>query len=470
MNIKENAIIVGAGVAGQELAGEINKHFNNRYEIIGFLDDNKKLEGRKVGSIEVLGKISFLSKLVQKYRVSQVFIAIPSAQGSLIRDVIKSCEKERVVFKIVPRILEIIEGKVKLSKVKEIEVEDLLGRAIIKSDQRLFKKEFKDKTVLVTGAAGSIGSEICRQILGFSPKKLIALDFWESGLYNLELDLLEISNKELFECVVANIQDYKRVKGIVDKEKPDIIFHAAAYKHVPLMQKYPYEAVENNVFGTENMAKAATNGGVEKFVNISTDKAVDPSSVMGATKLLAEFISNYYNKKGKTKFCSVRFGNVLGSQGSIVPTFKKQIAKGGPVTVTSKRMTRFFMTIPEAVQLVLNASLFVKEGGEIFMLDMGEPVNIDGLARLMIRLAGLVPGVDIQIEYSGIRPGEKIAEKLITETENVQKTLNKRIFLVEGNAENLSVNNILDKLRKLVLKEDNRGIMNVLKDVAPNIK
>jgi len=269
---------------------------------------------------------------------------------------------------------------------------------------------------------------------------------------------------------VANIQDYERVKGIVDKEKPDIIFHAAAYKHVPLMQKYPYEAVENNVFGTENMAKAATNGGVEKFVNISTDKAVDPSSVMGATKLLAEFISNYYNKKGKTKFCSVRFGNVLGSQGSIVPTFKKQIAKGGPVTVTSKRMTRFFMTIPEAVQLVLNASLFVKEGGEIFMLDMGEPVNIDGLARLMIRLAGLVPGVDIQIEYSGIRPGEKIAEKLITETENVQKTLNKRIFLVEGNAENLSVNNILDKLRKLVLKEDNRGIMNVLKDVAPNIK
>jgi len=470
INKKENVLIVGAGVAGQELSEEIKRHLNNHYEVVGFLDDNKKLEGRKVGSIEVLGKISFLSKLVQKYRVSQVFIAIPSAQGSLIRDVIKSCEKERVVFKIVPRILEIIEGKVKLSKVKEIEVEDLLGRAIIKSDQRLFKKEFKDKTVLVTGAAGSIGSEICRQILGFFPKKLIALDFWESGLYNLELDLLEISNKELFECVVANIQDYERVKGIVDKEKPDIIFHAAAYKHVPLMQKYPYEAVENNVFGTENMAKAATNGGVEKFVNISTDKAVDPSSVMGATKLLAEFISNYYNKKGKTKFCSVRFGNVLGSQGSIVPTFKKQIAKGGPVTVTSKRMTRFFMTIPEAVQLVLNASLFVKEGGEIFMLDMGEPVNIDGLARLMIRLAGLVPGVDIQIEYSGIRPGEKIAEKLITETENVQKTLNKRIFLVEGNAENLSVNNILDKLRKLVLKEDNRGIMNVLKDVAPNIK
>lgn len=470
ISIKEKIVIVGAGVAGRELIREIKKHFDNRYEIVGFLDDDKKLFNKKIEGVSVLGKIGLLSGVIQRFNISQVFIAIPSAKGSLIRDVIKSCDKEKVVFKIVPRLLEIIEGQVKFSRVREIHVEDLLGRAIVQSEQALFKKEFKNKVILVTGAAGSIGSEICRQILEFGPKKLIALDIWESGLYDLELDLSDIVDKKVFECVVANIQEGGRINEIIVKEKPDIIFHAAAYKHVPLMQKFPIEAVKNNVFGTENIVKAATLTGVRKFINISTDKAVDPTSVMGATKLLTELLISNHNGNGRTKFCSVRFGNVLGSQGSVVPTFKRQIAKGGPVTVTNKNMTRFFMTIPEAVQLVLNASLFIKNGGEVFMLDMGEPVNIDNLARLMIKLAGFTPNVDIQIKYSGIREGEKITEELTRKEEKTLKTSSRHIFLVKKIKHDLNISDLLGKLKELVLKRDNSEVISILRKVAPNLK
>lgn len=469
MNRKENIIIIGAGVAGQELSEEIKKHFNNRYEIVGFLDDNEELESKKINGIKILGKINTLSKLIQKFKIVEVFIAIPSAQGSLIRNVIKSCEKERVVFKIIPRLLEIVEGKVKLSKVREIEVTDLLGRAIVQSEQSLFKKQFKNKTILVTGAAGSIGSEICRQILSFKPKKLIALDFWESGLYDLGVELLDFDTKRSFECIIANIQDSKRVKEILSATKPEIIFHAAAYKHVPLMQKFPEEAVKNNILGTKNLVVAALKTGVKKFVNISTDKAVEPSSVMGATKLLSEKIVTFYNTKGETKFCSVRFGNVLGSQGSVVPTFKKQISKGGPVTVTDKRMTRYFMTIPEAVQLVLNASLLVSNGGEVFMLDMGEPIKIDDLAKLMIRLSGLTPGVDINIKYSGMRSGEKLKEKLTNNDEDSIKTSNKRIFLIIGKKDKVDIIKIVNNLTNSLRNKDRKGTIRILRLVAPGL-
>lgn len=467
MNKKENIIIVGAGVAGQELSEEIQKHFSDRYKIAGFLDDKGDLNSKKVNDIKIIGRINKLSGLIKKLKISEVFIAIPSANGSLIREVIKSCEKQKIVFKIVPRLLEIVEGKVKLSKVREIEISDLLGRAIVQSEQSLFKNEFKNKTVLITGAAGSIGSEICRQILTFKPKKLIALDFWESGLYELGLELSDIGNKDSFECVVANIQDKKRIDEIFSSTKPEIIFHAAAYKHVPLMEEFPQEAIKNNVFGTKNTILSAIKSGVKKFVNISTDKAVEPSSIMGTTKLLSEKLVTFYNSRGITKFCSVRFGNVLGSQGSVIPTFKKQIAKGGPVTVTDKQMTRYFMTIPEAVQLVLYAGLLIKDGGEVFMLDMGESIKIDDLAKLMIKLSGLSPETDIKIKYSGIRRGEKLHEKLIDDSENKQKTINERIFLIKGKKESVNIVNVVGKL--LYKMDNKKEVVNILKSVAPGI-
>lgn len=469
MNNKENIVIIGAGVAGRELAKEIKSHFNKRYQVVGFLDDNKKLVSKKVNNIEVLGKINSLSKFIKKFKIIEVFISIPSAQGSLIRKVIENCEKEKVIFKIVPRLLEIVEGKVKLSKVREIEIEDLLGRSIVKSEQSLFKKEFKSKTILVTGAAGSIGSEICRQILSFKPKKLIALDFWESGLYELELDLSEIDSKNHFECIVANIRDTNKINRIFMDKKPEIVFHTAAYKHVPLMQEFPEEAIENNILGTQYLIKASIKSGVKKFVNISTDKAVDPSNVMGSTKLISEKLVTFYNSKRTTKFCSVRFGNVLGSQGSVVPTFKKQIAKGGPITVTDKNMTRYFMTIPEAVQLVLNASLFVNSGGEVFMLDMGEPIKIDELAKLMIKLSGLRVGIDIEIKYIGVRSGEKLEEKLINDNEDRFKTLNERIFLVKKETNRFNIIKVVNELSNCVKNNDKKQIFRILRQFAPGL-
>lgn len=467
MNKNVNIIIVGAGIAGQELSEEIRKHFTKKYKIVGFLDDNPKLNSKKVNGIKILGRLEDLSKFTKKYKVMEVFIAIPSANGSLMREVIKNCEKQNVIFKIVPRLLEIIEGKVNLSRIREVEIEDLLGREIVQSEQLQFKKEFKNKVVMVTGAAGSIGSEICRQILSFKPKKLIALDIWESGLYDLGLELSDIDKSKNFECVIANIQDVERMREIFDTARPEIIFHAAAYKHVPLMQEFPGEAVKNNVFGTKNIIQASINSGVKKFVNISTDKAVEPTNVMGATKLLSEKLVTYYNSKNKTKFCSVRFGNVLGSQGSVVPTFKKQIAKGGPVTVTDKRMTRYFMTIPEAVQLVLYAELLVKDGGEVFMLDMGEPLKIDELARMMIRLSGFTPDIDIKIKYSGVRTGEKLEEKLTNDDETKMETENKRIFLIQGKKEKFDVNKIIGEF-SLRLK-NKKNLEPLLKHIAPGM-
>lgn len=464
---QEKILIVGAGVAGRELAAEMKKHFAKKYKIAGFLDDSEKLKSKNIRGIKILGKIKNLPSLIRKLKITQVFIAIPSAQGSLIREVMESCEKEKVSFKIVPRLLEIVEGKVKLSSIREVKIEDLLGRAIVQSEQTPFKKEFKNKVVLVTGAAGSIGSEICRQILSFNPKKLIALDIWESGLYDLGLELADIDPENKFECIVANIQDRERLGEIFKKNSPDMVFHAAAYKHVPLMQDFPYEAVKNNVFGTKNLVETSIKHNVKKFVNISTDKAVEPTNVMGTTKLLSEKIVTYYNSKNKTKFCSVRFGNVLGSQGSVVPTFKKQIAKGGPVTVTDKRMTRYFMTIPEAVQLVLFAELLVKNGGEVFMLDMGEPVKIDDLARLMIRLSGYIPDVDIKIRYSGVRTGEKFEEKLINNNETRIVTGNERIFLINPKKEMLNVKKIIDQLTLKLSNE--KDLYEVLRHVAPGL-
>jgi len=467
---KINILIVGAGAAGRELLTQLIKYFSNRYEIIGFLDDDQKLQGRKVGGIKVLGKIDDLPSQVKKYQVEEVLIAIPSAKGFLIRKVINECQKERVRFKIIPRILEIVEGKVKISQVRDIEPGDLLGRAIVKSEQDILKREFEGKVVMVTGGAGSIGSELCRQLVQFNPKKLIVFDSWESGLFNLELDLSDLAGKRKFECTVGNIQDVDRLEEVISTFKPQIIFHAAAYKHVPLMQRYPFEAVKNNVFGTLNVVKMASRYKIGRFINISTDKAVDPSSLMGTSKLIGEMIVSKFNGRGTTKFCSVRFGNVLGSQGSVIPTFKKQITKGGPVTVTNKSMTRYFMTIPEASQLVLNASHLIEDGGKVFVLDMGEPVKIDELARLMISLAGFIPDNEIKIKYIGIRPGEKLHERLSQNFEKMERTSNSKIFLVKETNKSINIEKYLNELSVVVKENNPKKLFNLLRKVAPHLK
>lgn len=468
---KIKVLIVGAGIAGRELSEELRKYLKRHYEIVGFIDDDQKKSNKKIDGVKVLGTSSNLSSIVREQNIEEVFIAIPSAKGEVIRNIINKCLKEKVKFKVIPRILEIVQGKVKLNQMREVQVEDLLGRAIIKSEQSIFYQNFQGKRIMVTGAAGSIGSEICRQLMEFKPKQLIAFDWWENGIFDLEMELSKKRSK--LEIVIGNIQDYTKVKKAIQTFKPDIIFHAAAFKHVPLMQKNPEEAIKNNVFGTLNVAKAAFEEGVEKFVYISTDKAANPINVMGATKLIGEMIVADLNKKSislnkKTRFSAVRFGNVLGSHGSVVPIFRKQIMHGGPLTVTDKEMRRFFMTIPEAVQLVLHASTLGK-GGEIFILDMGEQVSIYELAKLMIGLSGFIPEDEIKIVFTGTRSGEKISEILSSDREMLESTENEKIFIVKSNPSD-NIHKILLNLRKCVNSQNIKYLLNILKKIAPNLE
>lgn len=482
MKYLKRTLIVGAGAAGQELARELKKNLSRVFRIVGFVDDDKKKLNKLIKGIKVLAELSNLEYVIRKNHIDEVFIALPSEEGETIKRIIDSCNKGKVVFKIVPRTLEIILGKVKLPSIREVRIEDLLGRPIIRSDQKKFIDFFKGKRILVTGAAGSIGSELCRQLIQFVPKKIICLDIWESGLFELDSQLKNLGQNN-YEIVIGNIQDQKKIDIVFGKYKPEIIFHAAAFKHVPIMQIHPDEAIKNNVFGTKVITDKALKFKVMKFINISTDKAADPSSVMGATKLLAEKITFSANRK-YTKFISVRFGNVLDSQGSVVPIFRKQILNGGPITVTDPEMTRYFMTIPEAVQLVLEASVLGEEG-ELFVLDMGEPVKIVEMARLMIRLFGFLPDKEIKIKYIGRRPGEKISEILYTDKEILEKTESKKIFKIRQNTQhNDKLSKILVDLKKIVYSKkkqsfsmnkqsfsmDRKKIIEYLKEIAPNLQ
>lgn len=460
-------LIVGAGDAGSELAQELRK-ISRGYKLIGFIDDDVSKQGKKVNILPVLGEIDDIGFFIRKYDIDEILIAIPSADGQTIRRILESAKGLRMKFKIVPRTLEIVQGEVHLYQLRELEITDLWGRAIVKSHQPAFQKEFKGKRIFVTGAAGSIGSELCRQLIQFYPLRLTAFDWWENGLFELESELAELTNRGNFECMVGNVQDRSRVKDAVGRMRPDIIFHAAAFKHVPLMQENPFEAIRNNVFGTENVAKIAYEEGVEKFIYVSTDKAADPKSVMGATKLIGEHVINTLNSLGRTKYSAVRFGNVLESHGSVVPLFRKQIANGGPVTVTDPRMTRFMMTIPEAVQLVLEASRLAN-GGEIFMLYMGERIKIDELARFMIQLAGFIPNKDIVIKYVGARAGEKLSEQLVGQNEYVEITNNDMIFNVKREISKIT-NSDLARLKTALDKNNTKGVLLFLKNFAPNLK
>lgn len=426
--VPKRVLIIGAGDAGVLALRELkNRDFQDGLPV-GFIDDSKRKINLNVQGFPVLGSREDIPAVVEKYNVDEIIIAIPSASGETIRELVEICKETKAGLKIMPGVHDILSGKLTVSPIREVEVEDLLGREPVSLDLEEVAGYLKGETILVTGAGGSIGSELCRQIIRFDPGKLILAGHGENSIFEIEQ---ELKNPAVV-TEVFDIKDREKVEFIFQKYRPAVVFHAAAHKHVPLMEKNPEEALKNNVLGTSNLVEAADKTGVKTFVLISTDKAVNPTSIMGASKRIAEMIIQDYDRKSKTKFVAVRFGNVLGSRGSVIPIFKKQIAAGGPVTVTDSRMTRYFMTIPEASQLVIQAGAMAS-GGEIFILDMGKPVKIVDLARNLIRLSGLEPDKDIKIVFTGARPGEKLYEELLTAEEGTTATKHKRIFVARPN-------------------------------------
>lgn len=431
-------LVVGAGEGGH-LFIETSKN-DQSIDIIGFIDNDMTKKGKSIASYEIFGGHDDLPRVVQQYHVDQVVIAIPTIETVAYSELIDLCNRAKVRVKIMPRMEDVASGRIQVKATRDIDIADLLNRQEVKLNQENIEEELLGETILVTGAGGSIGSEICRQIIKFNPNKVILLGHGENSIYQIhkELTYLKLENITVIP-VIADIQDAQRMKEVMLEYQPNYVFHAAAHKHVPLMEVNPHEAVKNNIYGTRNVAIAAKEANVKKFVMVSTDKAVNPPNVMGATKRVAEMIVTQLNEEGKTKFVAVRFGNVLGSRGSVVPLFKEQIEKGGPLTVTDFRMTRYFMTIPEASRLVIQAGVLAK-GGEIFILDMGEPVKILDLAKNVIRLSGFTEE-QIEIKEVGIRKGEKLYEELLTRSELVDERVFEKIFVgkvTEINSEELS--------------------------------
>ncbi|KAB7708163.1 NAD-dependent epimerase/dehydratase family protein [Bacillus aerolatus] len=428
-NNKKRTLIIGAGSAGTMVARQLLKSNDTDLLPIAFIDDDMKKHHLDILGIPVLGSVNRMEKTIQELRIEHVIIAIPSLCKKKLNAIFQQCAKTKAKTQILPMLEDLVTGKIAVNQFRDVRVEDLLGREPIALDIDSISECITNKVVLVTGAGGSIGSEICRQISKFKPQKLVLLGHGENSIYSIELELKEQFGHLQIEFLteIADLQDAKKMMSVMSTYQPDVVYHAAAHKHVPLMERNPEEAVKNNIIGTRNVAEAASWHGVETFVMISTDKAVNPTSVMGATKRLAEMIIQDMNKKGKTKFVAVRFGNVLGSRGSVIPLFKKQIEKGGPVTVTHPEMVRYFMTIPEASRLVIQAGALAR-GGEIFVLDMGHPVKIVDLARNLIKLSGYSIE-EIGIEFTGIRPGEKLFEELLKEDEINEQQVYPNIYI-----------------------------------------
>ncbi len=461
--IIKNILIIGAGKAGQYVCHAIKSSSEKDLKIVGYIDDDEKQFGKKIEGIKVLDNSGNIPFIVNKYKVNEIIIAIPSAQGDTINKFVNIAIDLGVSYKIVPRVREIIEGKVNLSSIRKVEVSDLIGRPVVKDDVFHLREFLKGKVVLVTGAAGSIGSELSVQIAAYKPKRLILFDIWENGVYELRRDFIDAGYSKNINYIIGNLQDLNRLEEVFKNFKPDYVFHAAAYKHVPLMEDNPIEAIKNNILGTFNLANLASKYKVEKFVLVSTDKAAEPVNVMGMTKLFAEKVVR--SMHNSTKYIVVRFGNVLDSNGSVVPLFRKQIEKGGPVTVTDKKMTRYFMTIPEASGLILKSAL-LGNGGELFVLDMGKPVSILDLANKMIRLSGLTPDRDIKIVVTGVRKGEKLTEKLFSKTEKLDTTKDDKIFVSKngGSFENLESKML--QINKLILSPSRKDVKRILKRIV----
>jgi FlaA1/EpsC-like NDP-sugar epimerase len=460
-------VIIGAGIAGETVLRQIRRTPVEQYEVVGFVDDDLQKRHLLIHGVPVLGPLSRLETICRRYTVEELLIAIPEAGREQMKHTVEQCQGTRLRFRTIPAMSDLIDGKVTISQIRDVDINDLLGRAPVVLDTKTIGEFLTGRVVMVTGAGGSIGSEICRQVLRFTPSRIVALEQAENPLFHMEREIKKFFSNTAWVGYICDICDTERVHDIFKREKPQVIFHAAAHKHVPLMERNPGEAIKNNVFGTRTIALAAIESGSEAFVTISTDKAVNPTSVMGASKRVAEMVIQDLETHSKTKFVTVRFGNVLGSNGSVVPIFTKQIHDGGPVTVTDERMTRYFMTIPEASQLVLQAAAMGK-GGEIFVLDMGEPVKIVYLARELIRLSGLRPGTDIEIVFIGVRPGEKLFEELSTEGEDMVATSHEKIFTWhqrENDPEQIS--HILETFREVLAKDSIGEVVKALRKAVP---
>lgn len=453
--LPKRVLIYGAGSAGVILLREIRQNTALGYKLVGFVDDDPTKTGLRLSGGKILGNGSLLPELVQSLNVDEVLIAIPSATGAQMTQILSHCQNVNIKYKTVPGLAELIEQANLEPQIRPVELNDLLGRQPVQLEHQRIADQLKEQVILVSGAAGSIGSELCRQIARFHPRQVVAFDIAETGLFELERSLRAKFPEISVIPEVGSVQDRQRLDELLKRHRPKAIFHAAAFKHVPMMEKHPFEALQNNLLGTYYLATAAQAHQVDAFVLISTDKAVQPRSVMGATKRLAELVTSGL-QDGKTKFVATRFGNVLGSNGSVVPIFQQQIREGGPISVTHPDMTRYFMTIPEAAQLVLQTSVMGR-GGEIFVLDMGEPVRIVDLATNLILLSGLRPGIDIRIEFSGLRPGEKLSEDLHRDTESLMPTHHPRIMIYGGSRLSLSQTSELIRASLRIVREREIG-------------
>lgn len=466
---KTSVIIFGAGESGVITKRTLDRDAGMKYKVLAFIDDDPKRWGSKLEGITIYSPDK-LEELLLNGNVAHMIISVQNIPAKRKEEIVEACLKYKAKILNVPPVSSWINGELSFKQIKKARIEDLLERNPIQLDQSAIKSQIVDKAVLVTGAAGSIGSEIIRQISKFNPKKLILIDSAESPLYEMEIELKNVFHLRSFEIVIADIRNKERMESIFNKYSPQVVYHAAAYKHVPMMEYHPVEAVQTNVLGTKIMVDMAVKYGVEKFVMVSTDKAVNPTNVMGASKRIAEMYVQSLNKKSNTKFVTTRFGNVLGSNGSVIQLFRQQIEKGGPVTVTHPDITRFFMTIPEACQLVLEAGAMGK-GGEIFLFDMGQSVKIEDLAKKMIQLAGLTLGKDIQIVYTGLRPGEKLFEELLATKENSIPTHNPQIMAGKMREYDYGyVSEKIDELISLLQKQDNASVVKKMKDIVPEFK
>lgn len=473
-NLKK-VLIIGAGSAGEKIVREVFENYQLHYKVVGFIDDDPQKQGRSLHGIRVLGNVEKIAKILEKKDVQEILIAIPSASGDQIRNIVEACRNCNVSYKILPGIGELIDGRVSIKVLRDINYEDLLGRPPVHLNIGGIRNYLDDKTVLITGCGGSIGSELCRQVIKFQPSYLILLDASEMNLFNIQMELQNERSYNKCEAVLGHVQDKNLMNDIFKKYKPQVVFHAAAYKHVPMQEKNPWEAVFNNIIGSRVTMDISIKHHVERFVLVSTDKAVRPTSVMGASKRVTELIMQSV-QGNDTRLMAVRFGNVVGSSGSVIPIFRRQIEQGGPVTVTHPEINRYFMTIPEATQMILQAGA-MGEGGEIFILRMGTPVKIADMARDLIRLSGKEPDVDIKIIFTGLRDGEKLYEELITVGEDILPTGHEKIMVLRSNYQpgegkilqesREILGNKIDELMKDALRHDSRAIKKILKEIVP---